>query len=144
MAHTPDWHLLDNNFSGSNDGLALPFRNQGSLSPAARNTRFATGATHQIAADGVFGLRITNLDAADPPGYHENDVPRRSTFNRNVFSLTEDPRMPKLHVECEVSGFDPTEFPIQWRLQCRHVLCRHTNHGHYRYGGACEIFNLEW
>ena len=34
--------------------------------------------------------------------------------------------------------------PILWRLVCRHVLCRHTNTGRYRYRGAAETFEAEW
>jgi hypothetical protein len=52
--------------------------------------------------------------------------------------------MPVIPVECAVQGFSPSDYPIYWRLQCRHVLCRHQNQGHYHYSGRCEILENEW
>ena len=123
MPHTPDWHLLDNSFPDANAGIAVPTR-----------TTSANGAT----------LEITNLDRNDPPGYQPGGVPRDSTFNNNVFRLGPEPCMPVIPVVCNVSGFDPAAAPIQWRLVCRHVLCRHTNTGGYRYKGTSERLEREW
>lgn len=123
MPHTPDWHILDAWFSGSDDGLALP----------ARNTD-ANGAT----------LQIQNLDRSDPPDYQPGGVPRSDGFNQNVYQLTATPSMPAIPVECSVAGFDPATSPIYWRLVCRHVLCRYSNTGSYRYQSVCETFDREW
>jgi hypothetical protein len=123
MPHTPDWHLLDNTFADANAGLAVP----------ARQT-----------AHGSARLTITNLDRDDPPGYAAGSVPRDAAFNRNVFALTASPCMPAIDVACAADGFDLSSTPIQWRLVCRHVLCRHSNTGGARYRGACETFDAEW
>jgi hypothetical protein len=123
MNHTPDWHLLDNSFPDANAGIPIPLR-----------TTSAGPAT----------LQITNLDRADPPGYTAGGVPRGAAFNRNVFRLGPDPCMPAIPVTCNVSGFNPSSTPIQWRLISRHVLCRHMNTGGYRYKGSSEILQREW
>src|SRR4051794_3152044 len=121
--HSPSWHLADSTFAGADDGLT----------PPVRRTE-AGGAT----------LRIDSLDRSDPPGYLAGSVPRGSIFNRNTLQLTPEPCMPAIAVSCTVSGFDPSATPILWRLVCRHVLCRHTNIGSYRYRGACQRLELEW
>jgi len=123
MPHTADWHLLDNTFSEANVGLTPPSRQT-----AAGNAR----------------LTIGNLDRDDPPGYTPGGVPRDAAFNRNTFLITAAPCMPTIEVACSVQGFDPSVTPIQWRLVCRHVLCRHVNTGSCRYSGACETFDREW
>jgi hypothetical protein len=120
--HTPDWHLLDSAFPDANRGLTPPRRN---LTTA--------GAT----------LRIANLDRADPPGYKPGDYVR-GPFNSNVFAITAEPCMPLIGVQCETAGFDPATTPIEWRLVCRNILCRHTNSAGYRYKGATETFDREW
>jgi hypothetical protein len=121
-SHSPEWHLLDSRFADANRGLVPPARN--------------------LSAGGA-ALRIENLDRADPPGYQPGDVPR-GKFNANVFSLTAAPAMPRIPVVCSVTGFDPAQTPIEWRLVCRHVLCRHTNVTRFRYSGASESFEREW
>jgi len=123
MAHTPDWHILDNNFPDANAGIAVPQR-----------VTSAEGAT----------LEIANLDRTDPPGYSSGGVPRGASFNRNVFRFGPDPCMPAIPVVSQVSGFDPASVPIQWRLIARHVLCRHMNTGGYRYRASSEILQREW
>jgi hypothetical protein len=123
MAHTPGWHLLDNEFPASNAGLQLPTR---------------------ILAQGNARLAIQNLDRTDPPGYVPGGVPREESFNANLFRLTTKPCMPSIPVTCAVSGFDPGSTPILWRFVCRQALCRHTNVGSFRYRGACETFEQEW
>jgi hypothetical protein len=52
--------------------------------------------------------------------------------------------MPSIRVSCAVEGFNPVNNPIMWRVVCRHVLCRHSNTGHFRYRGAAETFDGEW
>jgi hypothetical protein len=52
--------------------------------------------------------------------------------------------MPVIPVTCTAAGFDPATTPILWRLVCRHVLCRHTNAGGFRYASAVDIFDREW
>jgi hypothetical protein len=123
MPHTPDWHLLDNTFADANAGLALPTR------------QTALGSAR---------LTIANLDRDDPPGYVPGGVPRDAAFNRNTFLISATPCMPAFDVTCAVDGFAPSTTPIQWRLVCRHVLCRHSNAGGARYSGACETFDREW
>jgi hypothetical protein len=123
MPHTPNWHLLDNSFSDADEGIAVPERN--------------TSAKGAI-------LEIANLDRRDPPSYQPGKVPRDSAFNTNVFRLGAEPCMPAIPVVCNVSGFDPAANPIQWRLICRHVLCRHMNTGGYRYRGTSERLEREW
>ena len=122
MPHSPEWHLLDNDFAPADAGLETPVR---------------------VLAHGNCRLAIANLDRNDPPGYTPGGVPR-SDFNANLFRLTPRPRMPAIRVSCAVEGFDPVNTPILWRVVCRHVLCRHTNTGHFRYRGAAEVFDGEW
>jgi hypothetical protein len=123
MPHEADWHILDSDFSSADAGLRVPVR-----TTADRHRRLA----------------IANLDRTDPPGYTAGGVPRLADFNANVFRLTPTSRMPPIRVSCAVEGFDPARHPIFWRLVCRHVLCRHTNTGRYRYCGAAETFEAEW
>src|SRR3954466_326479 len=123
MAHAPEWHLLDSTFQDANAGLRPPARKT-----SAGNAR----------------LMLTGLDRDDPPGYTPGSVPRDLTFNRNTFQLSPAPCMPAIPVTCTVEGFDPATAPILWRLFCRHVLCRHTNAGGFRYASAVDIFDREW
>lgn len=120
--HSPEWHLLDNSFPDSNRGLPVPQR--------------------RLAVSGS-ALQIENLDRSDPPGYSPGDVPR-GAFNSNVFNLSAEPSMPIIPVTCSVSGFDPSVTPIEWRLVCRHILCRHMNAGKFQYRGASEVYDREW
>lgn len=120
--HSPEWHILDNDFAPADAGLQTPVR---------------------VLAHGNYRLAIANLDRSDPPGYTPGGVPR-SDFNANLFRLTPRPRMPAIRVSCAVEGFNPLDTPILWKVVCRHVLCRHTNTGHFRYRGAGEIFDGEW
>ena len=120
--HSPEWHILDNDFAPADAGLQTPVR--------------------QL-AHGRCRLAIANLDRNDPPGYIPGGVPR-GDFNANRFRLTARPRMPAIRVSCAVEGFNPVTNPILWRVVCRHVLCRHSNTGHYRYRGAAETFDGEW
>lgn len=123
MPHAPDWHILDSDFQLAGAGLSCP----------GRVTSRESGL-----------LAIENLDRADPPGYTQDGVPRGVDFNRNLFRLSPEPCMPGIRVVCSVAGFDPATTPIQWRLVCRHVLCRHSNAGNYRYVSASEAFEQEW
>jgi hypothetical protein len=123
MPHGPEWHLLDSTFPAADAGLSLPTRKTSS---------------------GSARLSITSLDRDDPPGYTPGGVPRDVTFNRNTFQLSPVPCMPAIPVACAVEGFDLSSTPILWRLACRHVLCRHTNAGGFRYRGACDTFDREW
>jgi len=123
MPHAPSWHLVDNAFTEADKGISVPQRNTSS---------------------GAARLEITNLDHSDPPNYRPGGVPRDPAFNRNVFFLTPDPCMPAIPVELSVSGFDPKVVPVEWRLVCRHVLCRHTNIGQFRYRGSCAVLEREW
>ncbi|PBC08177.1 hypothetical protein [Mesorhizobium sp. WSM3859] len=101
--------ITDNNFPGSDDGLAVPVRRL---------------------VDGPFGLRIENLDRTDPPTpYKAGGVPRSGAFNTNVLTLPVGGGMPELKVLCKISGFDPSATPILWRLQTRHVLGRFQRSG---------------
>ncbi|MDB5530330.1 MAG: hypothetical protein JWR51_3433 [Devosia sp.] len=93
----------DDVFEGSGDGLGLPVRRL---------------------AEGPFGLEISGLDRADPPGYSAGGVPRADGFNGNVFELPVTGGMPEIKFSCKVSGFDPKVVPVIWRLQTRHVLGR--------------------
>jgi hypothetical protein len=52
--------------------------------------------------------------------------------------------MPALPVVCSIAGFEPAATPIQWRLVCRHVLCRYCNQGSYQYKSAFDVFDREW
>ena len=123
MPHLPEWHILDSDFSPADAGLRPPPRR---------------------VSDGVRRLAIANLDRDDPPGYTFGGVPRLADFNGNVFHITAHPRMPPIHVWCATEGFDPAVHPIQWRVVCRHVLCRHMNVGGFRYRGTSETFEGEW
>jgi len=123
MPHSPQWHILDNEFATADAGLRPPARR---------------------IADGARRLAIANLDRADPPGYTPGGVPRLADFNANLFRITPEPRMPLIRVACAADGFDPSVHPIQWRLVCRHVLCRHVDVGGFRYRAASETFELEW
>lgn len=120
--HTRDWHISDYSFPNADEGLPVPNRSTS-----------CGGAV----------LQIQNLDRSDPPGYRPGSMPR-SDFNRNIFNVSAVPCMPSIPVICSVAGFDPATNPIQWRLVCRHVLCRYTNQGHYRYKSAFDVFEREW
>lgn len=105
MATTITPVIDDKTFAGSDKGLALPLRR--------------TSA-------GSFALRISNLDHADPPPpYQAGGVPRSAGFNRNVFALTDDPKMPIIPVACDAVGFDPAATKIAWRLQTLYVVGRY-------------------
>src|SRR5688572_1201806 len=121
--HEPGWHILDNTFAEANTGLKLPVRN---------------------IQNGALGLKIENLDRSDPPDLSPGGVPRGQAFNRNEFQLTAAPSMPAIPVVCSLRGLDPAVTPIHWRLVCRHVLCRHSNAGDFRYRSACEVLQDEW
>lgn len=149
MPHLPAWHIRDNDFDESNDGITTPTRNNFILAP---RTSHAVATTPWV---GNFWnvinlvpfphyLRIHNLDRDDPPGYLNDSVPRDNAFNGNVLRISATPTMPAIAVECNVIGIDLAVTPIYWRVQCRHVLCRHQNRGNYRYRGACEIHHDEW
>lgn len=122
MPHSPQWHILDSDFSSADAGLQTPVR---------------------VIAHGHRRLTIANLDRSDPPGYIVGGVPR-SDFNDNLFRLTARPRMPAIRVSCAVEGVDLLSTPIMWRLVCRHVLCRHVDTGFCRYRAAAETFEREW
>ena len=122
MPHSPQWHILDTEFSSADAGLQTPVRRT-----AHTNRRLA----------------IANLDRSDPPGYTPGGVPR-SDFNANLFHLTVEPRMPAIRVSCAVDGFDPATTPIMWRLVCRHVLCRYANTRQFRFRSSVETFGAEW
>src|ERR1022692_1044500 len=79
------------------------------------------------------------------PDQTAGGVPRSDRFNTNVFQISTDPRMPAIDMTCQTVGFVPSnDTPIYWRLQIRHVLCRHQPQGNYRYIGACEVLTDEW
>jgi hypothetical protein len=122
MPHSALWHIVDSEFPSADAGLPTPVR---------------------LVAHGYCRLAIANLDRSDPPGYRSGGVPR-SEFNGNVVHLTPRPRMPAIPVSCAVDGFDPATTPIQWRLVCRHVLCRYVNTQLFRYRSAVETFDAEW
>lgn len=122
MPHPPQWHILDTEFLSADAGLVTPIR------------RIAQG--HQR-------LTVASLDRSDPPGYTPGGVPR-GDFNANLFYLTARPSMPAIRVSCAVDGFDPAVTPIQWRLVCRHVLCRYGNTRLFRYRSSVETFEAEW
>lgn len=149
MPHQPSWHILDNTFSDENDGLTPPTRHimDQTMDAAGVCRTDWTASVFNTLDLGEFRLRISNLDRNDPPGYTAGGVPRTNHFNANSganFRITAEPRMPVISVECDVEGFDPQLHPIFWRLQCRHVLCRHQPQGNYQYRGACEILDGEW
>jgi len=121
-SHTPEWHLLDCSFAQADAGLPLPVRN--------------------LSAAGMM-LQIQNLDRSDPPGYRAGSMPR-GAFNRNVINIASSACMPSIPVACMASGFDPVTNPIQWRLVCRHILCRYCNVGGYQYKSAFDVFEREW
>ena len=142
MVHTSDWHIRNNTFQNSNNGLEVPTRNLRMdrlpvyIAPGHRNLNAVLVAAVE--------LQITNLDRTDPPRYQPGGVPRTAAFNQNIYQLTTAPAMPVINIECDVRGFDPTAIPIHWRLICRHVLCRHAPQGNYRYAGVCEELQDEW
>jgi len=139
-------HIVDSNFIGKDDGLKTPTRHQTGLNEAAPVSRNSTPSTHNTLTPGGLRLAITNLSHTDPTGYVANGVPRMkdSEFNKNILSLTSDPRMPSLPVHCAVSGFDPKQHPIHWRLQCLHVLGRYCSGGHSTYHSSVLRLAYEW
>ena len=155
--HQPSYHILDNTFAEKDQGLTVPERRNSSDTPELLVCRTANGTSdfNTIECRG-FLLQISNLDRSDPPGYQDGVFPRAQTFNNNSgkdFRITTEPRMPQIKVQCTISGFEPADVPIYWRLRCRHVLCRHWNvggveppatHGPYRYRGQCEVLDDEW
>lgn len=150
MPHTADWHIEDNNFVERDDGLRTPVRRLFDMQvldvPMCRSEESQPDFnTLQLPS---FALRLEPpLDRADPQGFLDGVYPRQAAFNNNsgaVFRIIAEPHMPIIEVNCLVDGFDPAEFPIHWRLQCRHVLCRHQPQGNYHYRGACEILEDEW
>lgn len=95
----------DTMFAGSDKGLAVPLRRTSSSS---------------------FALRISNLDHADPPApYHAGGVSRTPGFNANVLTITAEPKMPKITIDCDVVGFDLSATKIIWRLQTLYVVGRY-------------------
>lgn len=150
MAHTPDWHILDSTFQERDHGLRVPTRRLSEPDVPEvlicrvdeSSEEFNTIASPRVA------LRIdAPLDRVDPPGYVSGRILRQNRFNLNTgaaFRLTAEPRMPVIDVNCAITGFDPRESRIYWRLQCRHVLCRHQPRGNYQYRGACEVLEDEW
>lgn len=106
-------HILDSNFIGKDDGLKTPVRRQTGASGPASVSRNSVSSTHNTLSPGGLRLAIANLDHADPVGYIANGVPRMedTKFNKNILSLTSDPRMPQISVICTVSGFDPKQHP---------------------------------
>jgi len=145
--HQPAYHILNNTFTEKNNGLPVPTRRYTEVPEEIEICRTDWGSTDGNTLAARFRLRISNLSHLDPPGYNSGDYPRGGDFNANAgdaFNITGEPRMPVIPVECEVGGFDPAITPLRWRLQCRHVLCRHKNMGHYRYGGVCEVLDSEW
>lgn len=144
--HESGWHILSSDFEGWDDGLKPPARDTGVLEnePALICKAGAQTSNFNTLIVEPFVLRIQNLDRSDPPDYKPGSVPRSASFNYNVFEISSTPQMPEIAVSCYIFGFDPAETPIYWRLQCRHVLCRHQNQGSYRYRGECEILEAEW
>jgi hypothetical protein len=145
--HERDWHIQNNIFTDQNLGPSPPTRNlsvQVDAGGQVCRTADGTGSGNTLQCR-AFGLQITNLDRADPPGYTAGGVPRSDRFNTNVFQISTDPRMPAIDMTCQTVGFVPSnDTPIYWRLQIRHVLCRHQPQGNYRYIGACEVLTDEW
>jgi phospholipase C len=95
----------DTKFVGADSGLKIPVRKQ----TLAQST-----------------LRITNLDASDPPPpYRAGGVPRTLAFNSNVFSITADPAMVPIPVVCQLSNINASTSPIHWRLQALYVVGRY-------------------
>ncbi len=91
-----------------------------------------------------WGLKIANLDHTDPPDYRIGALARGDAFNKNVFFLTADCRMPSIQVQCDATGFDPKQTPIYWRLVCRHVISRVYNSGHQTYHAKELELQDEW
>ena len=147
--HQPAHHILNNTFTEKDQGLAAPTRRLTDMlldDLEVCRTDWSGTASNAVRA-AQFSLRITSLDRADPPGYTDGSYPRSDEFNgnsRDRFNISRTPSMPTIPVYCEVNGWDPADSPIYWRLQCRHVLCRHKNFHHYRYGGVCEVLDVEW
>jgi hypothetical protein len=146
MPHTPDWHIISDVFQNSDAGLTTPVRILGSLceTPVALAICPEEKPADNVVVVDSHGLRITNLDRTDPPGYSINAFPRTTAFNNNSYSITADAQMPAIPVRCKIENIDLTSRPIHWRLQCRHVLCRHANQGSYQYSGVCDILEDEW
>ena len=120
--HKAEWHLLDASFPEADVGLPVPNRNP---------------------STGTAVLQIQNLARSEPTAYRPGGMPR-AALNQNVFNISPGACMPSIPVSCSFSGFDPATNPIQWRLVCRHVLCRYCNVGNYRYRSASDAFQREW
>src|SRR5262245_51879144 len=156
------WHIRDETFRQTStrprsvdhdDGLVLPVRS-GEVDECRTlevSRDGGSGARNTI-SETPMALRIQNLDHREPLGYQSGQVPRQARFieadeskpDPNVFYITSEPAMPEIHVECEAVGFDPAEFPIHWRLHCRHNLCRFLPLGNNQYWGMCRMFEDEW
>jgi hypothetical protein len=116
--------IEEHKFVGSDKGLKQPSR---------------------LTDSGGFQLLITNFDRTDPPDYSTGDVPRAPKFNKNVFTISTEPKMPVLDVACEVAGFTPSaKMPIFWRLQTLQVLGRFKNVGNYHYKSRVAKLAGEW
>lgn len=139
-------HILDTDFVGKDVGLKTPVRHQTGATEAAPVSRNSTSSTHNTLTPGGLRLAISNLDHANPTGYTENSVPRMvdSEFNKNIFELSSIPQMPVLLVHCTVTGFNPKQHPIHWRLQCLHVLGRYCSGGHSTYHSSVLRLAYEW
>ncbi len=149
IPHDPGWHILDSTFAEQNQGIITPTRHLvDPETPEMLVCRTADSSSNfNTIVLGDFALRITNLDRDDPPGYAPDSYPRTDAFNNNsgfLFRISAHPRMPVIRIQCDLQGFSPTVYPIYWRLQCRHVMCRHQPGAHYRYTGVCEILEDEW
>lgn len=152
--HQAGYHILDNNFEGEDKGIPTPERKTCSDVPEMYVCRTASGTSEYNTLECAgFALQIANLDRNDPPNYQKDSFFRDNHFNLNsgaAFRITAEPRMPQIVVRCRTSGFTAADFPIHWRLRCRHVLCRHWNIGKhegvgsYRYRGVCEQLEDEW
>ena len=110
--HTPDYHILDNNFADQNKGLTPPTRclatcDQSELLVCRTDS---SADTFNTLALGGFRLRISNLDRTDPPGYVSGAVLRKNQFNANCgpsFLISGEPRMPSL----KCSAMSPASTP---------------------------------
>lgn len=143
MSHQSNWHIIDSQFAQKDNGLLTPNR---IIESDGFESEFFThsGQANALISQPDFELKIINMDRNDPPGYQNNSVPRDNNFNGNIFRITSEPRMPPIEVNCKIKGFVLEDEIIFWRLQCRHVLCRHAPQGKYKYKGACEILEGEW
>lgn len=155
MLHPPDltntaWHILNSNWDGADDGLVVPARVTDADAACAIAPTCDAIDIYNTLECGSFGLTITNLDHAVPPGYQDGGVPRGKEFNLNSgerFRISSVPGMPTIPVQCAVTGFDPSDEPLYWRLQCRHVLARHwraPGTGKWRYSGRVKVLEQEW